>query len=40
MMHKGTAQIQLTNRILLEVKSFERGLVQLLYIKERSVSMQ
>ena len=40
MVHKCTAQIQLTNRILLEVQSFERGLVQLLCIKKRSVSMQ
>jgi len=40
MVHNCTAQIQLTNRILLEVQSFERGLVQLLCIKKRSVSMQ
>ena len=32
MVRKCTAQIQLTNRILLEVQSFERGLVQLLCI--------
>jgi len=40
MVHQRTAQIQLTNRILLEVQSFERGLVQLLCIKKRCVSMQ
>jgi len=40
MVHKCTAQIQLTNRTLLDVQSFERGLVQILCIKKKCVSMQ